>query len=119
MSRVVIIEPDPSLIDEIEGFLDNSTGDIEFEEIHSFQEWNDKSPSVSEADVILIDEKLPDGDGTEMCISVTEEPKFYNTPILVMSSDICGYKGVEIIRGVHVVSKRDLSGIRDRVAELI
>ncbi|HLV35280.1 MAG TPA: response regulator [Spirillospora sp.] len=83
MAKILIVDDEPLTIEMLSTFL-NLSGHEPVGALSTKQTWD--RLAYEEPDAILLDIMLPDGNGLEICQQLRADPRWANTPVIIISA---------------------------------
>lgn len=70
-------------------------------------------------DLIILDVKLPDGNGIEVCNEIKSEPPLKHVPVMLMSAHIGSQKLAESCADIYMEKPFDINDLKEKVELLL
>lgn len=80
--KILIVDDDPTVVESLEACYSG-----ELSAAGSIKEAREKLKK-NRPDMVILDRRLPDGDGLELCVEIRKDPQYSSLPVLMLTAKI-------------------------------
>jgi len=114
--KILIVDDDPTVVESLEACFDG-----ELSAAGSIKEAREKLKK-NRPDLVILDRRLPDGDGLELCVEIRKDPQYCSLPVLMLTAktELCDkVLGFKLGADDYLIKPFALDELKARVEALL
>jgi DNA-binding response OmpR family regulator len=80
--KILVVDDDPAVVESLEACYNG-----ELYSAGSIKEARDMLKK-NRPDMVILDRRLPDGDGLEICVEIRKDPQYSSLPVLMLTAKV-------------------------------